>query len=124
MHDPVSPLLKVLQAGGPGCIPLRMCHFCCSHKVINQGARLLVCGSSLFRGMVTSLMVGDKSAIRAFQSPQITCTCFYGIHPTISSTWLRASSSSIPLLTKLGAGGKYMFPIHTFSLPCPCIQII
>jgi hypothetical protein len=106
MHDPVSPLLNVLQAGGPGCIPLRMCHFCYSHKGINQGARLFVCGSSLLRGMVMLLIVGDKSATRVFQSPQITCTCFYGIHPTISSTWLRASSSSIPLLTKLRAGGR------------------
>jgi hypothetical protein len=124
MHDPVSPLLNVLHADGPGCIPLRICHFCCSHKVSNQGARLLVCGSSLFRGMVTSSMLGDKSATRAFQSPQITCTYFYGINPTTSSTWLRASSSSIPLLTKLRSGGKYIFPTHTFSLPYPCIQII
>jgi hypothetical protein len=123
MHEPVFPLTNVLQADGPGCTPLRMCHFCYSHNVINHGARLFVCRSSLFRGMVMSLMVGDKLATRVFQSPHITYTCLYGIHPITSSIWLLASSSSIPLLSRLRAGGKYIFPIHIFALPWPCIQI-
>jgi hypothetical protein len=36
MHDLSSPLLNVLQAGGPGCNPFRIIHPCCSHMSISQ----------------------------------------------------------------------------------------
>ena len=117
MQDPVSPFANVLHAEGPGYLPFKMCHPYCSHTSMSQGARLLVCGSSLLRGMVISLMVGDRSATRAFQSPHTTYAAYYGILLMMSSIWLRAISSSMPLLCKLRAGGKYIFPIHTFSLP-------
>jgi hypothetical protein len=79
MQDPVSPFANVLQAEGPGYLPFRMCHPYCSHISMSHGARLLVCGSSLLRGMVISFIVGDMSATRAFQSPHTTYVACCGI---------------------------------------------
>jgi hypothetical protein len=36
MQEQSSPLLNVLQAGGPGCSPFRMVQPCCSHSSISQ----------------------------------------------------------------------------------------
>ena len=121
-HDPISPLWNVLQAGGPGNKPLRMCHPYSSHSAMNHGARLFFIGSSLYLGMVRSFMVGDRSATRAFQSPHTTCTACCGMQPSISSTWLRATSSSTPRFYKFCVGGRYTFPNHTCSLPYPWIH--
>lgn len=122
MQDPVAPRVNVLQADGPGYAPFKMCQPYNSHKAMSHGARQFVCGSSLIRGIVISSMVGDRSATRVFQSPHITCTACCGMHPSISSMWLRATSSSTSRLRKLGAGGRYTFPTHTFSLPWPWIH--
>jgi hypothetical protein len=122
MQDPFSPFTNVLHAYGPGCDPFKMCQPWSSHTWMSQGARQFVCGSSLLRGMVTSLMVGDRSATRAFQSPHTTCASCCGMQLIISSIWLRAISSSMPLRCKLSAGGRYTLPTHTFSLPWPCMQ--
>jgi hypothetical protein len=120
----VSPRRNVLQAGGPGYDPFKMCHPCNSHSAKSHGARLLVCVSSLFLGMEMSCMDGDMAPTRVFQSPQTTCIAYCGMHPTISSTWLHATSSSMPRFIKLCAGGKYIFPTQTLSPSCPYIHTL
>jgi hypothetical protein len=85
MQDPVAPLVKVLQAYGPGCAPFKMCHPYISHNVMSQGARQFVWGSSLLRDMVMSSIVGDRLATRAFQSPHTTCTSCFGMQLITSS---------------------------------------
>jgi hypothetical protein len=97
MHDESSPLLNVLQAGGPGCRPFRIFHPYCSHMSRSQGARWLVCISSLNLVVESSPRVGDRFAMRVFQSPHITMVSLCGNPPIISSTMLLVTVSSIPL---------------------------
>jgi hypothetical protein len=97
MHDESSPLLNVLQAGGPGCRPFRIFQPCCSHMSRSHGARWLVCVSSLLRVVDSSPRFGERFAIRVFQSPHITIVSLDGNPPIISSTRLLVTASSIPL---------------------------
>jgi hypothetical protein len=106
MHDLSSPLLNVVQAGGPGYRPFRICQPYYSHMSINHGARLLVYLSSLSRVVFTSFILGDKFAILVFQSPHITVVSYCGKHPIISSTRLLATVSSTPLFCWLYSGGR------------------
>jgi hypothetical protein len=106
IHDLSSPLLNVVQAGGPGYRPFRICQPYYSHMSINHGARLLVYLSSLSRVVLTSSIFGDKFAILVFQSPHITVVSYCGKHPIISSTRLLAIVSSIPLFCWLYSGGR------------------
>ena len=99
-----------------------MCQPYNSHNARSQGARLFFIWSSLYLGMVMSSIVGDRSATRAFQSPQTTCTACCGMQPSISSMWLHATSSSTPRFYKFCAGGRYTLPNQTFSLPYPWIH--
>jgi hypothetical protein len=120
MHDLFSPLVKVYWAGGPGYIPFTICHPYTSHISISHGALAFVCVSMLCLTSLTSSTVEDASPIRVFQSPQITVVSVFGKQPTVSSTKLRATSSSIPLFCRHEVGGKYTFPTHNFSPPCIC----
>jgi hypothetical protein len=106
MHDSALPRLKVVHAAGPGFAPFRICHPYNSHTSSNQGARSFVILSLLFLGIFISSIVGDSSPTRVFQSPQIIYVSWGGMHPSISSTKLLATCSSMPLFAKFGAGGR------------------
>lgn len=122
IHDPELPLMNVLHARGPGYIPLRRCHPYNSHNSMSHGALVFVSLSTLFLGIFTLSISGESSPTRVFQSPHITYVAWCGIHPNMSSTWLLAICSSIPRFYKLGAGGRYTFPIQIFSPPYPWIH--
>jgi hypothetical protein len=126
MHDLSSPLLNVVQAGGPGCNPFRISHPCYSQISISQGALWFVCTSSLSLVVGMLSIFGARFAILVFQSPHITVVSCYGKHPIVSSMRLLAIASSIPRFYWLMIGGRYIFPIHILSPPCiwrhiPCV---
>jgi hypothetical protein len=75
IHDSLEFLEKVNLAGGPGYRPFRMYHPFCSHVVITHSVLVPVSLSRLFLGIAVSPIIGDRSPIRAFQSPHTTeCT--------------------------------------------------
>jgi hypothetical protein len=90
---------------------------------IIHGALAFVLLSILYLGMVTSSIVGDSSPMRAFQSPHTVVSVFCGMLPSMSSTKLRATSSSVFLFYKFYIGGMYTFPTQIFDPPYPYIQI-
>jgi hypothetical protein len=87
-------------------------------------ALAFVCVSRLFRGIFSSLIYGDNSPNRAFQSPHITEFVFPGIFPMMSSIKLLASSSFVPRFYIFYTGGKYTFPIHILSPPYTYIHVL
>jgi hypothetical protein len=113
----------VWHALGPGCSPFKICRLYSSHISISHGALLLVILSALLRGTMVSFIFGESSPTRAFQSPQTIYLSYCGNPSMISCIEHLASSSSIPLLSKLGVGGMYMLPIHSFSPPYTSMHI-
>ena len=118
MQELSSPLLNVLQAGGPGCNPFRIVQPYCSHISISHGVLWFVCLSLLSLVVLISSSFGAKLAILVFQSPHITVVSCDGKHPIVSSIRLLAMASSIPVFCWLLIGGKYIFPIQILSPPC------
>ena len=88
-----------------------------SHSSITHVALEFVCLSRLARGILFSPIYGDSSPILAFQSPHMTEFVFAGMLPMTSSIKLRASSSLVPRFCIFYTGGKYTFPIQSFSPP-------
>jgi hypothetical protein len=123
MHDLSSPLLNVLQAGGPGCNPFRICQPCYSHISISHCALWFVWISSLSLVVVMLSKCGARCAILVFQSPHMTYVSCYGKQPMVSSMRLLPSVSSIPRFCWLMIGGRYTLPIHILSPPCICRHI-
>ena len=120
MHDLSIPFTNVWHAFGPGCNPLRTYHPCYSQSSTSHGALEFNFISSLSLGIVISPMVGDRFALRVFQSPHTTNVVWCGIHPIISSIRLFVISSSYPRFCRLCTGGIYTLPTHSFSPPCTC----
>jgi hypothetical protein len=75
MQDFLEFFENVYVAGGPGCRPLSMYHPFCSHVAITHSVLFPVSLSRLFLCIAVSPIMGDRSPIRAFQSPHTTdCT--------------------------------------------------
>jgi hypothetical protein len=117
IHELSSPLLNVLQAGGPGCNPFRIVQPYYSQISSSQGVLWFVCLSSLSLAVLTSSRLGARFAILVFQSPHITVVSSDGKHPIVSSIRLLAMASSTPRFCWLMIGGRYIFPIHNLSPP-------
>jgi hypothetical protein len=119
IHDFFSPCSYVYRAGGPGYIPFKMYHPFSSHVSIIHFALVLVVVSSLSLYMAVSPIVGCIVPTRAFQSPQATERECGGMFPRMSSTSVKAFSSSIPRVWRLVAGGMYTLHSHIISPPYP-----
>ena len=72
---------------------------------MSHGALLQVSLSALLLGSKISSILGDKVPTRVFQSPHIMCFSVLGKSSRMSYIRLLVSSSLMPLLIRLGAGG-------------------
>lgn len=106
IHELSSPLLNVLQAGGPGCSPFRIIQPCCSQISISQGVLWFVNLSLLSLAVLISSRFGARFAILVFQSPHITVVSCNEKHPMVSSMRLLAIASSTPRFYRLMIGGR------------------
>jgi hypothetical protein len=100
-----------------------MCHPHCSHIFMSQGARAFVVLSRLFLVFTSSPICGVSSPMRVFQSPHIATLFSAGILLNMSSTKLRAVSSSVPRFYRFYTGGRYTFPTHIFAPPGTCMHM-
>ena len=119
MQDFLSPFSYVCLAGGPGRSPFSIYHPLFSHVSMSHFALMPTTVSSLCLEISVSPILGWRFPIQAFQSPQITDLSCGGICPRMSSTSFLAESSSMPRVCKFVVGGRYTFPIHIVSPPCP-----
>ena len=102
-------------------MPFSMNHSFYSHISITHCALVPSVVSSLSLRIYISPTFGWRFPTLVFQSPHITDRTCGGMCPTISSISFRASSSAMPRVCKLVAGGRQVLPIHIISPPCPWI---
>jgi hypothetical protein len=121
IQDFFSPFAYVCWAGGPGYSPFSIYQFLASHMFITQFALIPTVLSSLFLYISVSPILGYRSPILAFQSPQMVARVCGGMCPKMSSTAVLISSSLIPRVYKFVVGGVYTFPIQMIWPPCPYI---